>query len=661
MLIRPLPAACAPALALLFLGAPADPASALHRDALVQGREASCARLPSVQRQSIDRFVEGAIAELDLVPGLALAVVKGRCLAHQRGFGFADLEARRLVTPQTVFYTASLAKAFTGMTASVMAARGELDLDAPLEEFLPGLTRESPVHGDRVTVRDLLRHSKGFTNGAVNFRTTFVGPLEERELVRVLNGYSTPADGFTYSNTNYALTGEVIERRSGDSWRDVMDRLVFDPLAMSRSSAWASRVDPATVARPYRATRDGFRPIDFPKTDATITGAGGIFSTAHDLAAFVIANLGDGVVEGRQALPAAAVREAQAPQVDLDAEFFEFRRFAYGLGLYRARWGDDLIVHHFGGYPGFRSHLSFLPDHGIGVVVLQNEGIDGNRFADIVAAYVYDLLLGRDAEARGAERLRTLRVAVAERRSARTGWDAEVRRLSARPETAGLPLRTYAGSYTNERLGTLRIEEDGDRLRLVWGDLNGTLLPAGGNDFVMDWFFNLFGFQPARFLFSVEGGRVTGFDWGGRPFSRERSPAASPVEVLGWMAGCWARESAASSMEEVWTRPRGGIMLGVSRTVRGGAATGFEHLLLHARGDTVIYRASPSGQATTEFAATHLSDTLAVFENPRHDFPRIIAYRPAAGDSLHARVEGPGRDGSPTGFVVRYGRSRCPG
>lgn len=138
-------------------------------------------------------------------------------------------------------------------------------------------------------------------------------------------------------------------------------------------------------------------------------------------------------------------------------------------------------------------------------------------------------------------------------------------------------------------------------------------------------------------------------------------PSTSPLDELAWMAGCWARETPSSRVEELWTRPAGGIMLGVSRTVREGAPTSFEHLLLHVPGEAVVYRASPSGQATTDFTATLLSDTLAVFENPRHDFPRRIAYRPAAGDSLHARVEGPGRDGGTSGFTVRYGRTMCPG
>lgn len=135
----------------------------------------------------------------------------------------------------------------------------------------------------------------------------------------------------------------------------------------------------------------------------------------------------------------------------------------------------------------------------------------------------------------------------------------------------------------------------------------------------------------------------------------------SPVETLGWMAGCWVDESGPSRVEELWTAPGGGVMLGASRTVRDGALRSFEHLLLQARGDGAIYRASPSGQATTEFASIHLSDTLVVFENPEHDFPRRISYRRVSGDSLRARVEGPGADGSATGFVIRYGRSGCPG
>ncbi|MFW6085320.1 MAG: serine hydrolase domain-containing protein, partial [Gemmatimonadota bacterium] len=328
---------------------------------------------------AVDSFVRAAMEELDVVPGLALAVVEDGRIVHEAGFGDRDRAAGLPITPRTVFYTASLAKAFTGATAAVLASDGAIDLNAPLVRFFPELTTEPPVDAGETTLRDLLRHGKSFRNGAVNFVTTFVGPYERSELVRVLNEYSDPSEGFAYSNEAYALTGYAIEEATGRDWRDVMRDRVFRPLGMERSTARLSAIDSSDVALPYLAREDGIRRIEFAKSDRTITGAGGIFSSAHDLARFVIAQLDEGRVEGGRRLPAAAVREMQIPQIRLDRTFFEFERYAYGLGLYLARWEGEELFHHFGAFPGFRSHLSFMPAHDVGVVVLQNEGVDGNR------------------------------------------------------------------------------------------------------------------------------------------------------------------------------------------------------------------------------------------------------------------------------------------
>lgn len=183
------------------------------------------------------------------------------------------------------------------------------------------------------------------------------------------------------------------------------------------------------------------------KTDHTITGAGGIFSTADDLARFVIANLNEGRVADHQALPAEAVRRAHTAQVKLEQRFYEFDRHAYGLGFYRAEYDGDLLVHHFGGFPGYRSHLSFMPEHRIGVVVLQNEGIDGNPFADLVATYIYDLLNRPDVETRARRRIEELRAGILDAREARAGWESRLAHLKERPVDPAFPLSAYAGTY----------------------------------------------------------------------------------------------------------------------------------------------------------------------------------------------------------------------
>ena len=107
--------------------------------------------------------------------------------------------------------------------------------------------------------------------------------------------------------------------------------------------------------------------------------------------------------------------------------------------------------------------------------------------------------------------------------------------------------------------------------------------------------------------------------------------------------------------------PGGGAMLGASRTVVAGAMREYEHLLLSARGDTLVYTASPSGQARTEFRSTQLTPELLRFENPQHDFPQVIQYRRAGADSVVARIEGPGPNNTTRGIDFPYRRVSCAG
>lgn len=123
------------------------------------------------------------------------------------------------------------------------------------------------------------------------------------------------------------------------------------------------------------------------------------------------------------------------------------------------------------------------------------------------------------------------------------------------------------------------------------------------------------------------------------------------------MAGCWERLRGELVVEERWLAPRGGLMLGLSRTVRDGRAVAYEFLRISERDAGVILAADPSGQALTEFAATTISDSLAVFENPEHDFPQRILYRPGP-DSLFARIEGRA-DGGVRGVDFRMARVPC--
>lgn len=132
------------------------------------------------------------------------------------------------------------------------------------------------------------------------------------------------------------------------------------------------------------------------------------------------------------------------------------------------------------------------------------------------------------------------------------------------------------------------------------------------------------------------------------------------ISQLKWLAGCWELRSGARLVDEQWTSPRGGLMLGASRAVRNDSLIEFEQVRIEQRGSALVYVASPSRQATVEFKATSADESSVVFENPDHDFPKKIFYRRRGTDSLVAGIEGP-RGGSTRTINYPYKRVKCPG
>jgi len=129
------------------------------------------------------------------------------------------------------------------------------------------------------------------------------------------------------------------------------------------------------------------------------------------------------------------------------------------------------------------------------------------------------------------------------------------------------------------------------------------------------------------------------------------------IDRAAFMHGCWERRSGNRQVEEQWMRPRGGTMMGMSRTVRGDTVVEYEFVRLFERNRALVYAAQPSGQPPAEFTSTEITEGVITFANPRHDFPQRIMYR-LVGDSLHARVEG-SMNGRERGVDFRYARVRC--
>ena len=135
--------------------------------------------------------------------------------------------------------------------------------------------------------------------------------------------------------------------------------------------------------------------------------------------------------------------------------------------------------------------------------------------------------------------------------------------------------------------------------------------------------------------------------------------AATGIERVAWLQGCWEMTSGARLVEEQWTRPRGGIMLAVGRTTRDGRLVEYEHIVLSEKDGSLAYEAHPSGQPPAVFTLREVDDGHVLFANDAHDFPQRIGYRRDGADRLLAWVEGT-MNGQPRRIDFTYQRVACP-
>lgn len=415
-------------------------------------------------RTDADAFIRRAMDRVGVVPGLAIAVVEGEEVLLSAGYGVADLETGAPVDADTRFYIASSTKSFTALAIAAMAARGEVDLEAPLSAWsrAPGL----PAAAAGVSLTDLLSHRSGLDNSPMSFRAAMSGehtPEAMRGLVAATVARpDAPHGTFRYSNAGYNLATTLLEARDGRDWRLLVRDEVLRPIGMTDTTGWVSeaRADGVVAAGHLGHGAEG--PVRSPlqKVDATMQSAGGLVSTAGDMARWLEIQINDGVLDGRRVFPAGLVASTHQPLATNNATFGPYVRESYGLGWQIGRYGDDVLIHHFGNFAGSRAHVSFMPARRLGVVVMVNEDAVAGDLADLVANYVYDWRAGRpDLEAAYDAALTAF---VAQRDAARASIARQQAERAARPWQLARPLAAYAGTYVSPTLGTVRVvERDG--------------------------------------------------------------------------------------------------------------------------------------------------------------------------------------------------------
>lgn len=408
--------------------------------------------------------------------GTAVIVVKDGKVLYQGYFGYADIEAKTPVSADTAFYIASATKPFFALDALLAEHAGKIDTRTTLQAMFPS-ARFTGFDASAVTARQLLTHTAGLDNMPLVWATAYTGlhdaDTRQRLLQETRPNAEAPTGTFDYTNVGYNIASVWLDAATGTAWQDQLASRIFKPLGMTRTTARASVADAAgwPVAKPYSfAAADRTQPLYLRKTDATMHAAGGMLSTAPDLATFLIAQLADGKLGRKQVLPAAVISASHAKQATTDSRYLDFPRDGYAWGWYTGDYQGRRMLHHFGGFAGFHAHLSFMPEENIGLVVLNNEDVLSARLTNLIAEYAYALALG-DAGIATQAPARFAKLAEDARKLDQSAA-AQREKIRARVWRLSLSRQAYAGRYAHAALGDVTVEVEADgRMRLRWGQL----------------------------------------------------------------------------------------------------------------------------------------------------------------------------------------------
>ena len=245
---------------------------------------------------SVDKYIQGEMKEIG-IPGLALAIVHDDQIVHQKGFGIADPSGHP-VTPQILFNIASVSKAFTALAVLQLAEAGKMELDAPVQKYLPYFRVVDLNASSQITVRDLLNHVSGIPEAAGNDYSerddTSDFALEKR--VRALSAIQLDrpvGSSFEYSNANYDTLGLIVQTVSGQPYEMYVQQNIFTPLEMNNSFSSRDEALQHGLATGYRMWFGIPRPYIEP-APRFHRPSGNQISSAEDLAHLLIAYLNSG-------------------------------------------------------------------------------------------------------------------------------------------------------------------------------------------------------------------------------------------------------------------------------------------------------------------------------------------------------------------------------
>jgi CubicO group peptidase (beta-lactamase class C family) len=390
------------------------------------------------------------------VPGMAVAVVQGGEVVFARGFGSRTAGRNEPVTPRTRFMIGSVTKSLSSLLLARLVDEGKLRWDSPVATLLPGFATGDRAFTEKLRVADTFCACTGMPRRDLDFIFEFARTRPDDIIAWFRDTRPTTGFGetFQYSNQMTAVGGYLAARLDDPrgpleaAYVRALERRVLRPLGMNDSTASFQRgqrgaASPHSVSLASTDLGEAVRlPWSMESFVRPLLPAGGVFSTAEDMARYALFELRRGrSAGGQQVVSENNLLERRRPRIQAGPTS------SYGLGLGISRRNGLTLVSHDGGTFGFVTRFLVIPERDLGLVVLTNSSGAGSLLLDAISQRLMELVLG--ARPRAAVELER---GMAERLKEGKKTQAEARR-PVPPEVAA----RLAGRWRTERLGEIRI------------------------------------------------------------------------------------------------------------------------------------------------------------------------------------------------------------
>lgn len=307
--------------------------------------------------------------EKNTIPGLSIALVDGDDSVWAEGFGYTDLTTKHKVTRDTLFSLQSISKTCTATGFMIAADKGLVTLDDPLKKHYPGFrvnSRFGEREADKITFRHLLSHRSGLThhasigNAFSNMECTF-----EEHVESISDSWLKFPVGerYSYSNLGIDLAGYALQLVSGVPFPQFMKEELLDPIGMADSTYDQRYVRSSCVFAKGHSDE-----YEEPPDLIPMVPAGGLFSTARDMAKFVSFHLSRGKINGKHLLDQNLLEEMYKPQFPATGQLT-----GHGLGILQGLDSGIRFLHNSGNGYGYATYHMWYPEPNIGLVILTNQ------------------------------------------------------------------------------------------------------------------------------------------------------------------------------------------------------------------------------------------------------------------------------------------------